>query len=245
MSTDTSGWVLARHRLRDDVAATLLAWAGFALFVFVLVFAVAWLRGPIEISGWETGSQLPRWFAGALGAYATSVHLPLYVAHGYTRREVARQTPLAALVTVLLLAALMTAGYGLERLVYSLAGWSQDLLQPHLFSTPDAYGLVFVEFVLLFAVWSSAGALAGAGFYRSPGHGALVLPLALLLVGAAELVLSPGFFEVVTAFFGFLGFEPEGVSVGAAAAVSGGCIVVGLALTWLLVRDMPLRPREG
>ena len=94
--------------------------------------------------------------------YLAAVHLPLYVAHGHTRRELLRQAPLAAGVSVLVLAAGMTLGYGLERLVYSAAGRRRRSSRSTLFETPDTYGPIFLEFVLLFSVWTSAGAMVGA-----------------------------------------------------------------------------------
>jgi hypothetical protein len=246
MSTQTRRHlVLAGHRFRDDAWAVVLLWTGFLVFVLAMVMIVAALRGPIQISGWETASQLPRWFAGGIGVYLTAVYLPLYVAHGYTRREIARQTLLATCGTVLVLAMLMTLGYGIERLVYAAAGWPQTLNQSHLYASADAYPLVFLEFLLLFAVWIAAGGLVGAAIYRKPPLGLLFVPLGLILVGLAETVLSPGFFELLSAFFGFLGVDLEGVSIVAAIIVSVGCVAVALPLTWLLVRDMPLRNQRA
>lgn len=236
-------WILTKHRWRDDGWSVVLLWAGFAVFVFVMVLVIAGLRGPIEISGWEIGSQLPRWYVGALGVYATAVYLPLYVAHGYARREIARQLPPAAAATVVLLAALMTLGYAIERGIYAAAGWSQELTQSHLYSTPTDYPLVFLEFLLLFSVWLTAGSFVGAGIYRNPGHGLYVIPLGLLMIGAAETVLSPGFFEVLTAFVRMI--DLEGVSTTAAVLVSTACVAVGLPLTWLFARDTPLRNPKG
>lgn len=237
-----SDWTLARHRLRDDAWGVLLIWAGFTAFMFAVILTVSALRS-IEVSGWEIGSQLARWFAGGVGVYATAVYLPLYIAHGYTRREAARQLPVASVGTILLLAALMTAGYGIERLVYTAAGWPQTLEQQHLFTSPDQYGLILVEFTLLLAVWAAAGALAGAAFYRGPGPGALFAPVVLVLVGVTEAVLNPGFFELITGFLALLMLQPEALSNTAAAAVALACLAAALPVTWLLVRDLPLRNR--
>jgi hypothetical protein len=172
------------------------------------------------------------------------VYAPLYIAHGYTRREIARQLPVATGGTLALLSVLMTAGYAIERAIYRLAGWPQTLTQSHLYTSPDAYGLVLLEFGLLFTVWATAGALAGAAIYRNPALGVGVVPLALVMVGLAEGVLNPGFFEVVTAVFAFLGLEPQGVSIRAAVGVSLACVAVATPLTWLLVRDLPLRSQR-
>ena len=244
MSASASRWELARHRLVDDAVAVALLWTGYVVFVTLVTVTVSAFR-PIEISGWEVASQLPRWFVGGIGVYLTAVYLPLYVAHGYTRREFMAQVPAASAVTVALAALLMSVGYGLERMVYAVADWSQVLQQSHLYTAPDQYGLILLEFGLLFAVWSSAGALAGAGFYRGPVPGLAVAPVALVMVSLAEAVLNPGFFEVLTAIAAGLGLEPAGVSTTAAIAVCAATLAVGGALTWVLVRDQPIRSQRA
>ncbi len=118
-----------------------------------ILFVVASFR-PIDVSGWEIASQPPRWFVAAMGVYLTAVYLPLYIAHGFTRRESARQLAVAAAGTVVLLAALMTLGYAIERVVYRRAGWPQVLLQSHLFDHPNDDPLILLEFLLLFTVAS-------------------------------------------------------------------------------------------
>ena len=243
MSTTASRWKLARHRLADDTVAVALLWAGFFVFVTMVTLGVSAFR-PIEVSGWEVGSQLPRWFLGGIGVYLTAVYLPLYIAHGYTRREFLAQAPVATAATVAVAALLMTVGYGLERVIYGVADWPQVLQQSHLFAAPDQYGLILLEFLLLFAVWAAAGALGGAGFYRGPASGLAVTPVALAMVGLAEAVLNPGFFELVTAIAGELGLQPEGVSITAAIGVGVGAVALGSALTWLLVRDLPVRSQR-
>ena len=241
---DTDRWVLARHRLRDDALGVVLLWAGFAVFVFAMVFAIAAFR-PIEVSGWETGSQIPRWFAGAVGIYLTAVYLPLYIAHGYTRRESARQLGAATAGTITVMAALMTLGYAVERAVYAVAGWPQALTQPHLYDTATNYPLVFVEFLLLFTVWTAAGAFTGAAIYRNPANGLFAIPIGIVMIGMAEAALSPGLFELVTTFAGWLGLATDGVSVTASIAITVGCLAVALPATWWFVRDLPLRNQRG
>jgi hypothetical protein len=243
MSRTPPRWELARHRLADDTMAVALLWAGFFVFVTLVTLVVSAFR-PIEISGWEVASQLPRWFVGGIGVYLTAVYLPLYIAHGYTRREFLAQAPLATAATVGVAALLMTVGYGLERVVYGLADWPQTLQQSHLFAAPDQYGLILLEFLVLFSVWAAAGALCGAGFYRGPAPGLAVTPVALAMVGLAEAVLNPGFFELVTAIAAGLGMQPTTVSTTTAVGIGVGAVVTGSAVTWALVRDLPVRSHQ-
>ncbi len=237
-------WVLARHRLRDDALGILLLWSGFAAFVFALVFAVAAFR-PIELSGWETASQIPRWFAGGMGIYMTAVYLPLYIAHGFTRRESMRQLTVATAGSITLLAVLMTLGYAIERGIYAVAGWPQELVQSHLFDHASNYPLILLEFLLLFTVWAAAGAFAGSAIYRNPAYGLFAVPVGLAMVVVSEAALNPGFLEFVTAIGGWLGVEADGVSVTASLVITLGCLALATPATWLLVRDLPLRNQQA
>jgi hypothetical protein len=72
---------------------------------------------------------------------------------------------------------LMTLGYAIERAVYAVAGWPQALTQSHLYDTASNYPLIFLEFLLLFTVWTAAGAFAGAAIYRNgPANGLFAIP---------------------------------------------------------------------
>lgn len=242
MNTQSDRWVLARHRLRDDAAVVAVLWTGFLVFALTVVFLVAAVR-TIEVSGWEIMSQLPQWFAGGMGVYATAVYLPLYVTHGYTRREVFRQLlPVHAAMAVLL-SALMALGFAIERVVYGLAGWPQALGQEHLYRRADDYGWMFGEFLVVFSVWMVAGALGGAAFYRRPLGGVLVVPVLAVMIGVAEGLTNPGFLPGVSGALG-LGGVGDATTALAAFTVCAVCVGAGLMLTWLLARDLPLRPQN-
>jgi hypothetical protein len=240
-------WTLARHRLAADIPATVFLWVLFTLAVALLVGVVSAFTS-IRISGWEQASQIPRWFAGGTGVYLTYFHLPLYVAYGYTRREFAAQAPVVVAAISGLLALLMSSGYLLEKVVYGVAGWSHTLTRSHLFTAPDQFWLVLAEFVLVFLVWTGAGAMLGAAFYRNAGLGMLLIPVALLMVGLIEYGLGDGIGPMP---FGFLRglLRPlaaiDATSVGAAFVICATALAVGLALTWVVIRDMPLRTRPA
>ena len=238
-------WILARHRLRVDIPATVFLWAVFAVGVAVLCGVVA-LFTSIRISAWEQAAQIPRWFAAGSGVYLTYYHLPLYVAHGYTRREYTTQVPVVVAAFAAVLAALMTLGYLIETFVYGVAGWTQALTRAHLFDVPDQVPIVFAEFLLAFLVWTVIGALVGAGFYRNGGLGLLLIPVGLLLLGVTEYALGDGFGPMP---FGFLrsllrplaGIDPG--SLAGAATISLGVLVGTAAMTWAVVRDIPVRTK--
>lgn len=238
-------WVLARHRLHQDLGAMLWIWAIFLVLVLILTGVVSAFR-TIEVSGWEIAGQIPRWYLGAVGVYLTSVHLPLYVAHGYTRRESFRQLAVVGAIIVAIAAVLMTLGFVVERLVYAIAGWPQAIGNPHLFADAAAYPAILLEFVLVFAIWAVGGSFVGASFYRSPTLGMLSIPVGIAGLIVAEGLVAPGFNDLLGAvpFLERLAL-PEGGSIALAVPLTVVAVVVLLAATWLVTRDVPLRPEPS
>lgn len=236
---------IARHRIKIDAPGAVAIWIPFVLFV-ALVTGVFDFFGDIRSSGWERASQLPRWYAGAIGVYMTALYLPVYIAHGRTRREFLNQAPVAILVTTTVLATLMAIGFAIENLAYRMAGWPQTLSSTHLFESPTEFGLVVLEFWLAFVVWMVAGTFLGASFYRNPLLGFLMLPVALL---AATLVEgSLGGNATVSALPPLLtlfDFIPQSGTVGRALATAAGCSAIGWLITWLVVRDLPMKTKTA
>lgn len=237
---DERTWAIARHRIAEDVVGSVVVWAIFTALVIAVGAAIA-IFGTIGASVWEEASQFSRWYAGAVGVYLTTVYLPLYVAHGQTRREFARQTPPVVAMFAAVLAVLMTVGFVVEAGVYTAFDWPQELTREHLFDAPTDVGWVFVQFFLLLAVWTVAGTVVGAGFYRNPGLGIALLLGALPAVVLVEALIGPAWFGLEGLLYPTL---PAG-SVAWAVAVCLGVLGVGLAAMWLLVREMPLRNRDG
>jgi hypothetical protein len=240
-------WTIARHRLGVDIPATVFLWVLFAVGVVVLCGVVA-LVTTVRISAWEQAAQIPRWFAGGTGVYLTYFHLPLYVAHGFTRREFATQVPVVIAAFGAVLAALMTIGYVIETFVYRVAGWSQALTRAHLFDSPDQVHVVFAEFWLVFLVWTVGGALLGAGFYRNGGLGLLLIPVGLLMAGVVEYALGDGLGPMPFGFLRLLLRPLEGIdasSVTGAAAICAGVVAVGAATTWAVIRDVPVHNKPA
>lgn len=165
MTTSTPQRVRAilRQRVAADVFGLPVVWGLLVAGVALLVGGVALFRpGTIDVSGWEQAAQLARWYAGAVGVYVTAVYLPLYVAHGYTRREFAAQAPAFIAAWAAAFALLMTAGFALETLAYRVFGWTQALTGTHLYASPTEYPLVFTEFLLVGPAWTVGGAMLGA-----------------------------------------------------------------------------------
>jgi hypothetical protein len=214
-------------------------WAGFVVVIAALTLVVS-ISVDVDKSAWEMASQLPPWFMFALGVYATTVYLPVYITHGHTRKEFLSQ----AAVWVLLLsaggAALMTLTFGIERLVYDAAGWTQGFDDDFraLYTAPDDYGWIFLAFWLNFLSYTTIGALMGAAFYGQAWKGmagVLMVPVALALTGAAGLVTN-----------GSLAWLPELLNIesanGVAITVSVLACATAATITWAFVRDIPVRP---
>ncbi len=240
----TSATAVFRHRSRADLGGGLVLWAGFLLFVLMVTAIVSGFR-PVAVSGWDVASQLPRWYVGAFGVYLTAVYLPLYVAHGISRRRFAVQAAPLAVVFALVYGALMALGYLIERFVYRMFGWTQALTQAHLFDAPTQFGTIMLEFAAVFAVWIAAGGLVGAAFYRDPGLGILSIPVGLAMLGVIESATGPDMFAFVGWLLAGLGISIEQATPTGAAMIAPVLVAVGFALTWALVRDVPMRNREA
>jgi len=214
----------------------LILWAGFLAFVAVVTVGVA-VFGTVSQSAWEVAAQLPRWYALFAGVALVREFLPLYVAHGESRRHFAAQAAITVVVFAPFLAALMVAGYLLEAGLYDLAGWPQTLGRAHLFTEATQVHLVFAEYLLEFLTWIVAGSFMGAGFYRWQGGGLLTIPVGVALIALAESALRR---EPLLPLVRSLILDlPESFAV--TLGLGLGTFLLGLLLTWSLVRDMPLR----
>ncbi len=244
-TTRASSHVVLRHRLDTDGWAAPLLGGAFFVAVLLVTAAAASFADGASISGWEVGTQIIRWFVGAIGVYLTAVYLPLYVAHGITRRRIATDSGLFVLAYVAIVAVTITVGYGLERVVYGLAGWQQNLERAHLFDATDQYGLVLAEHLVLLVVWMTAGALLGVAFYRGGGAPLAALPAAIVAVALVETVAGPSAFgPVPPPLVERIVFLPSEASLLAAAATAVVSAAVLAAGTWWLVRDVPVRPQN-
>jgi flagellar biosynthesis protein FliQ len=226
-----------RRLLAAHMWIGLLLWAGFVVVVTVITVGVATF-GAVSQSAWETASQLPRWYALITAVSLVREYMPLYVAHGQTRRQFGAQAAVTVALFAPFLSALMVAGYLLETVLYGLMGWPQVLTDPHLFSEPTQVPLVFAEHVVEFLAWMVAGAFVGAGFYRWQVGGLFTIPFGGGLILLAE-------FSIRTR----LPFISDHIGVPHSPimtlGVGLGTFLLGLALTWFVVRDMPVRNKPA
>lgn len=237
-------WPILTQRLREDVGWLPMIVGAFFVFVLIVTFVVSLYRD-VSVSGWDIGSQIPRWYAGGVGVYLAAVYLPLYVAHGHTRRNISRQLATFAVVFVVVFAGLIGLGYAIEHLIYDAAGWTQQLTADHLFTSPLAYWTIVFEFGGVLGVWVVGGAMLGAGFYRKPALGLVLIPVALVMAAATEAAYGPGMFDGISALLALFGVTVAQTTPVGAAATSTVLIAGALAVTWALVRDLPLRTKAN
>ncbi|MFD0663972.1 hypothetical protein [Thermocatellispora tengchongensis] len=111
----------------------------------------------------------------------------------------------------------------------------QNLDRRHLFTDPLQVHLVLAEYSLQYLAWIAAGALVGAAFYRWEGGGLLVIPLGVVIVALGEAATGDA--------LPLIG-ERLGLALPQIPAVAAlGAALLGAALTWMIVRDVPVRNR--
>lgn len=220
-----------------------LTWIGFTITVLGITLGIA-AFGEVTGSVWGPASQVPRWFAFFIGLHLAMDIAPLYIAHGQTRREFAKRAVIFMAMFAAATGVLITAGFVIERVIYAIAGWPQTISEIHLYTSATDYGRIFLEHGLWMLVWTAGGALIGVGFYRDNALGALTIVIGIL--AAALTGVAIGSFDGwgPSQLLGrLLGAEPPPLIVSLLGAFT---VFAGLlALTWRLVRDIPLRNKTA
>lgn len=182
--------------------------------------------GDIVFSGWMLVTvQIARWFVLWVGVYAIHNVLPIAIAHGRTRREFLGAAAGFTVVFALAMALLTWLGFLVEDGVYDLMDWR---------SPPHASLLAYF---LMFLVWCVVGMLFAAAFDRWGYGGVFTLPLGLALA------VVPGITMLGTGDLPFIRDAPAMLGEGW-HVVSVGAWVVGMAVTWAIARDLPVRVRS-
>ena len=165
--------------------------------------------------------------------------LPIHIAHGRTRRDFAIEALIFGVMLVTFVALLTTVGFALEQGLYALGNWSRGTPDDHLFSSYTEYATIYAEYWLTILVWTVAGGFVGAAIYRSPEGGWLSLVPAILLVALAGITTEQS--EQPMGFIMRRIPTVDTTSLVLTAIISLGCFLAALAMTWPIIRDMPLR----
>ncbi|WP_214103738.1 hypothetical protein [Acrocarpospora catenulata] len=229
--------------LAANMVFAILLWVGFLLLVGAITAGIA-VFGQVSGSVWDPASQLARFYALFTGVALAREYLPMYIAHGQTRRQFGAQAAVTITLFAPFLSVLITLGYLLENVLHGVAGWPQGISRDHLFGSTSEIGLIFAEYAIEFLVWTVAGALMGAGFYRWEGGGVVTIPvgIAMVLVSSGALGTDLRIPFLFLTMLNRLRLDlQESLPLG--LAVGLGTFAVGLALAWAIIRDVPLRNR--
>jgi hypothetical protein len=240
VTSESSSWTnrLPRLLLEEILGLTILAWGGFVVTIAGIIIGINFFD-EITQSIWDFATQAPGWYALAIGFYLTHGKLPLYVAFGQTRREFALRGGVFIVIFVAVLAALMAVGFLLERILYRLNDWPQVIQDEHLFTSATQVPTIFAEYALIFLAWTLAGALIGASFYTSDEEGAFSVIVAIIAVSLVNIAVNASWGPTGRLVERF--FSPDSTPV-LVSIVLYVVTVAGVgALTWRVVRDIPLR----
>lgn len=233
-------WRFPRMLLRGHIAFGALMWAALMLVTLGLAVGFA-VFSEVPGSIWEDSSQIAAWYVGGVSGYIVYQTVPMLIAHGRTRRDVAIETVVFMGIFAAFAGALVAVGYLIEYAIFGIAGWSRELEGEQLFSSHLDTGMIWLQSWLTFLVWAGSGALIGAAFYRYRDTGWLAIIPASILIGTIGLFTQ--------SFWGPIGFvvdrflSIESPSLPLAALTATGCFLIALALTWPIVRDLPIRNR--
>lgn len=237
----TPSW-LPRFLLEEQIAFAALVWAGFVAFVAIAtVVASNWVH--VEVSVWDQASQAARWFALFIGVYVGSDYLQLHITHGHTRREFMRQAVVFVAIYAAGISLLVTVTFVLEAGLYVVAGWPREVQEGQLFDSASQLHLIFVQSWLLVGLWTAGGLLMSIAWYRDQGLGALLIPFAVFLAGISGIALSADWGPFGAVYERLFGEDSIGGPL--AVLVHLGLIALVLGLTWLVVRDIPVRSKKA
>ena len=140
---------------------------------------------------WEGALMAPKIFLLVIGILLTPSSLGLFVTNGITRKHFIGGAAVFVLVTSAVFAFILTIGYPIEKLIYSMAFPEVDLGQPNLILTAVTS---FLSFNLYFCV----GWLIGTGYYRDNWKlGTIICLGAILPAIGTEIVLGTSLHDIL------------------------------------------------
>ncbi|NIK56753.1 hypothetical protein [Kribbella shirazensis] len=254
MSTAVRSGALPRgatdwHRLKHVLLSMLIGlrpmlmgyWAVMVVALFGGGLVIQLLTSGVTSSAWDYGTQSPKYFSMAVGITIFPAYFSLVISHGVTRKmfSVAAGIYLAGAAAATSL--LWVVVYQVERGLYAAQGWPEKLTNPHLFTSPSQFGLVFAEFFLLILSHEASGWLLGISFVRHGfWRGILMLPFALLPAAAAEFLLVAQWLADVLDNLGYQR-PPLALAVPSVLVVSA----LGVYAGYRLMQPMALKAPKG
>jgi hypothetical protein len=140
-------------------------------------------------------------------------------------------------------ALLVVVGFLLERGLYAAMDWPQGIDNGHTYSSSSQLHLIFAEYMVRFLVWSAAGFAIGAGFYRSEEAGGVALALGWIPVAVTEFVIGTQSGSPIVLLQ--LVWEPPSLPALVIIVVGVLSWLAAVALSWRVIRDMPIRSKAS
>lgn len=239
-STTARRWPTLSVLLSSHLPFVGILWVLFTVVTLVITGVVAATSGVSASVLHHATTQAPRWLLFGLGIDAVLTYLRMHLAHGRTRREFAGQAVAYAVAVAGVSAALLTAGYLLERGVYALFGWPQTVAPVGLFGASDQYPAIFGAFWLSLLLWTVAGLVIGLGFFRSTGVGLLMIPVGVVIA-------LPSFLALGYTGMPFFSAQIAGLElgVGTILAASAVLLVLGVGVLLAALREVPMRAQPA
>jgi hypothetical protein len=226
--------LVARSLLIGNMRQLVLFWI-FMVVIFGAVGTGIGVFGDLDRSIWEnafdsTAMYLPL----IIGLLLMTVHLPIFVSHGVTRRNFFIGAVWFAVGFSLVSSVAITIGYGIERLLYSAYHLSDTLSSPHLFSSTGQFPVIFGESELLMLAYFCSGWLIGTGFRKfGPGGLLFLVPAAVPLVGT-EVLCRVGWLGGAANAIG-IPRPPTAIGVSVSILI----VIIGYATIQALIRNLP------
>jgi hypothetical protein len=195
----------------------------------------------ITQSIWEATGHWPRWWLFAMAIALVHNYLPILVMHGVTRRAILRAGVVVSVLAALFWGGFMTIGHVVEEVIYGWLGWSNRMVNPHLFA--DGYDVLpmLAEYGPVFLAYLAAGVLVGGLYYRfGTWRGTLLLAPAMLPIVVTEALLF-------TSWHGAVLQDSLAVDRPAAPVLVVGLLIVfalAVAVIQLVLRDVPVHSKK-
>ncbi|MFY1698263.1 MULTISPECIES: hypothetical protein [unclassified Solwaraspora] len=240
---NATAWTVSRTLLRRSLP--LAGWYWVILYLaWAVVIGLTARLGTVEVSMWaNVGLQAPRWFTFVFGITAVGAYLPVFVAHGVTRRDALIGAWGFLLPYAVGFAVMTTVGFGVEYLTFDALGLFGGLTEPYPVDSLGAAAAICLEFTLVYLGYTAAGALCAIAYHLiNPWWATLLLPVALLPAFVIEIGFRTEWAGLVLGRL--LGLGDEG-HLGAGAIVALATLLVASAVTWVLVRRLPIKKITG
>lgn len=226
-------------------------WITIALGLAAITATVSYFTA-YDGSVWVAGASSAKFYLGVVGILMSVTVLPLYVTNGITRRHFVIGGSIVVVATAVIAGLLTLLGYGVESVVFDLAGMSDILEEQDAFRSVSRAALIFVAYTAGSAAYMCGGWLIGSGYYRWGAVGGTVFILVALLpvIGTEYLLNADMIWDSGVSLGGPAGayrslperiFGDVEIPVGLAALVAFALIAAGLLLNHRLLRDVTIK----